>query len=484
MKFKNIAIAAAMVSGFTMSSAFALTPNAIDPQNPTANDIVIHYAGATAQKLSIQNLANDFCAAGTLDTYDNIATDPTHFVITCTLDNGVASIVPVSIRGMNLYFSYMLNGGSFNGVTPVTDQVPLLFMRVYNNATCATVAANSYTCANSGANQYAQAPQAGGSDVEPALFKGANIPAGQSAPSAAGLASTVTDQAFDVIFGIPVHCSKLNWTAYPECATSAFATGGGTQGPITTLSKSSIASIFAGNKIFWEQVAEYGSVDNNGNGVPDVEDLYTVGVPATPIHVCRRVRGSGTQASAQAYWVGQECHGFFRSFVTAATAAIPGEVEEISSSSSILSSCTNNNVNALAISSLEKLPGVDGNGDGIPDFGNNWTYVTIDGIAPTEQNAGTGKYDYMFENSLQYKSSVMNASQTTFITALFARAKDAASLVGKPGVLGIYDGAVNVAGDPADVNGNNVFNEWEPSNKVAWTSRGGQACKPSVQVYP
>jgi len=482
MKLKTFTLAAAMVGGLAMSSAHALAPNAIDPLAPTVNDIVIHYAGATAQKLSIQNLANDFCAAGSLDTYNNIVTDPTHFVITCTLSN--TAIVPATIQGKNLYFSYMLNGGSFNGVTPVVDQVALQYMRVFNNATCATIAANSYECANSGINQYLKAPEAGGSDVEPAMFKGTNVPAGQLPPSVLGLTTTVTSQAFNVIFGIPVHCSKLNWVAYPECAGSAYALGGGTQGPIVTLSKTSIRSMFTGGKVFWEQVPEYGSADNNGNGVPDLEDLFTVGLPATPVHTCRRAPGSGTQASAQAYWVGQECHSFARTFVTAATAAIPGEVEEISSSSKILSLCTDPNPNALAISSLEKQPGVDGNGDGIPDFGDNWTYVTIDGIAPTEQNAGTGKYTYMFENSVQYKSTAVNAAQTTFITAMFARAKDAAALVGKAGVLAINDGVVNQAGDPADANGNGILNEWVAQNKVSWTTRGGQACSPAVQTYP
>ncbi|MDT8383297.1 MAG: hypothetical protein RRB22_02680 [Gammaproteobacteria bacterium] len=444
----SLALSGVLAAG----NAFALAPNAIDPQNPGVNDIVIHYGGATAQSQTVKNLATDLCVAGTIDHFVNLPADPTHLVVSCELTTPIAG-------KSNLYFSYFLDGGSVYGVTPVADQVSLNYMKV-NGGSCSTPDGGSpsvnWTCANSGANQYAHAPEAGGSDVEPALFKGANVSGlAFGAASPAGLANLTVEPAFNVIFGLPVNLAMLDGSIYP----------GGT-GTIKSLSKSSAASIFSGQKAQWDAIPEFGNLENWVNGV---------GAP-TDIHVCRRVNGSGTQAAIQVHFLRQECTDFSRPFATAANWVVPGELEEISSSTKILTQCVDVNPRAIGVSSLEKQPGVK--------YGTNWAYVAIDGIMPTEENAAKGLYDYMFENSMQYNNTVVDAAQKGFLDALFAAAKDSTVLAGKPGVLGVPDYVINTPGDFADADIDGIYAEYHPSNPVAWVSRDTQGCKPQVQVFP
>lgn len=457
MKFSKLSLALSGV--LAAGNAFALAPNAIDPQNPGINDIVIHYAGATAQSQTVKSLATDLCVAGTIDHYNNVAADPTHLVVSCQLTTSIAG-------KSNLYFSYFLDGGSVYGVTPVADQVSLNYMKVFGG-TCSTpdVASPSlnWTCANSvnavdptlpSADQYAHAPEAGGSDVEPALFKNSNV-AGLDfgAASPAGLANLTVEPAFQVIFGLAMNLNLLDGSVYP----------GGT-GTIKSLSKSSVASIVSGAKVQWDAIPEFGNMDS-----------YYLGGATTNVHLCRRVAGSGTQAAAQVQFLGQECSASARSFANLGTWPIPGELEEISSSTKILSQCVDTNTRAIGISSLEKQPSAK--------YGTNWAYVAIDGIMPTEENAATGKYDYLFENSMQYNNTVVDAAQKGFLDALFAAAKDASVLAGKPGVLGVPDYVVNIPGDFADLNGNGILAEFNPSSPVSWVTRETQACKPLVQAF-
>lgn len=460
---KQLSIVGAVTAALCSGQAFALSQNAINPVVPTANDLVIHWAGATAQQLAVRNLAAQYCVGGAYDEFNNglvSSSEPAHMVITCLTKN--AAPVPSLARNKNLYFSYFLDGGSIYGVTPVADQIALNYMAVNTaqggncNAGTTVGAVTTHKCQNAAGHQYSKAPIAGSSDVEAGLFKGSNT-VGLAFGAPANPGHLTGERAFNVVFGIAVNKALLDGTVYP----------GGT-GTIKSLSKDSIASIFAGQKGQWDAVPEYGNLENFLNGI---------GAP-TDIHICRRKAGSGTQASAQAYFLGQECSAHGRPMVTAATAVVPGEVEEISSSTSILSNCVNLNARSMGISSLEKLPNATN--------GTNWAYVHIDGIAPTEANAALGNYEYMFENSMQYNNTVVlsGTAEYDFITDLFVKAKDAAALVGTSGVLGVPDGVINTPADTTDSNGNGLIAEYLSTNPVSWTTRNGDACKAPVQVFP
>lgn len=468
MKLNTMRLAVAAACALAGSSAFALPQGTINPASPGPNDIIIHYSGATAQLNTVSALAGTFCNAASLDTYNNKAgnsagngfPNATHRTITCTLLN--AAPVPAAIQGKNLYFSYQQNGGSIYGVTPVIDQINLPMMKVFGGV-CAG-AHPTFTCDNGNdaaaplsatSDQYLAKPVAGGSDVEPAMFTGSNI-AGLAFGAPTGT-NYVAQQAFNVVFGVAVSCALLDHSIYTTCAGQGIASG-----PIKLLTRDSIASIFSGVKGAWQTVPEFG-LDAN---------VLTGGSAGTEIHVCRRKPGSGTQASAQAYYLNQECGSPSRVFVTNASAG--ARVEEISDSTKILTECMNVQSAAIGISSMEKPPNATN--------GTKWAYVQIDGVDPTLQNASFGKYDYMFENSMQYNSAVITGNQLSFISALFTAAQDPAVLVGKPGVLAIPVGS-NTPLDFGDLDGDGNLAEWNASNPVASVTRGGNACRPEAAIY-
>lgn len=463
---KKLAVASIAVSGMVAaSSALALAPNAINPLAPGANDLVLHWAGATAQRNTIDGLLSDFCAAGTRDSYTNVAADPTHLVITCTLGTNA----PTSIQGKNLYFSYNLNIGSFSGVTPVVDQNNLTQMAVFGNSTCTQTPAGSrsWLCSNSGAvgTQYSTAPEAGCSDVEPAMFKGSNLPAGETPPSAAGLATTSVNAAFQVIFGFGVHCNVLDQAEYPGCGYGGTVPVAGAG--IKALSRQSIRSIYSDLKAYWEQVPEYGMQDNDGSGTMDVDEFYAGLLPGIEIKIFRRVAGSGTQACTQAYLNRQECDSSAIPFTTALTALIPGNVQEIGSSTTIVRDRLNVTPGGIANGSLEKPPGAS--------YGTNWAFVKMDGIDPTDEaNTATGSWDFYCEASCQYQTTATTSDQAALINAMITAAQDAASLAGSPGVLAVADFVNNVP----DL----VFNH--ATNPVSWSTKNAQACKFPTQLFP
>jgi hypothetical protein len=453
MKLSKVALAVA--GAVFAGSAFALPQNAIDPENPVAGtDLVVHYAGATAQSQAVKDMASTMCVAGTRDDYVNVAADPTAFVITCTLDTTAA--VPASIQGKNLYFSYFLDGGSIYGVTPVADQINLDYMKVFGGVCNA-----SNECSNAAPNQYSAAPIAGASDVEPAMFKGSNV-RGLAFGAPVNLGDLFVDSSFNVVFGLAVNLNLLDGSIYP----------GGT-GTLKSLSRSSVATIFSGQKAQWDAIPEFGNLENWVNGVGSFTD----------IDVCRRAPGSGTQASAQAYFLDQECSSTGRSFITAADD--PARVSEISSSTKILSQCVDVKPNSIGISSLEKQPSAK--------YGTNWAFIRIDDIDATTGNAAVGKYDYMFENSMQYNTAVVSSEQQAFIQALFAVAKNDTCnsfttgnecTAPKEGVLYIANDTNRFPGDWTDADGDTIFAEFNTVNDVAWTTRDNKVCKRPTQLFP
>lgn len=167
MKTRHIALAAL---GLVSSQAFALNPTV------SASAVQVYMSGATAMRNIIGGLFNQHCAAGTLDIYySNIGTfsgfafganGDAHRVYTCTM-TASSPILP----GKNVAFYKSDIGGSGQGVFPVHAKTPRGFL---NLSSCGTrsVSVPNYAC--SGEQQ--QVPMAGVSDVEPAMFKGINVP--------------------------------------------------------------------------------------------------------------------------------------------------------------------------------------------------------------------------------------------------------------------------------------------------------------------
>jgi hypothetical protein len=364
------------------------------------------------------------------------------------------------LAGHSLYFSYYLDGGSVYGVTPVADSTNLQYMGI-SSANCNLAHECDYSSA------YMRPPIVGFSDVDESLFEGSNI-RGLSFGSPENEGKLTAEQHYAQVFGVAMNLSLLDGSVYP----------GGT-GSIKSLSRSSIATILSGKKAQWEAIAEFGSMERWVNGID----------PFSDIDICRRLPGSGAQAAAQIYFLGEGCGDTALTFITAASDST--RVRELPSSQELLY-CVNTLPNAIGFSSLVKQPG--------PTYGSNWAYVAIDGIMPTTENAAMGVYDFMFESSIQYHSDV-EGKELSLIKALidFAGNSLCDSLTAgnectapKEGVLYLSNEVNRIPGDWTDNDGDLILAEYNTINDVAWSTRGFTAwdstpslsCKLPTQVFP
>jgi hypothetical protein len=437
--FKMKSLAGALTLATLSSSAFALAPGA-------AVDTEIFLSGASAQQVTLERLlTNDFCASSIDFFYDDAGTNngtdisgKNYRAYSCTFKN--AAPIPNNLRNKNVRIHYRFKGGSIYGVNPVARAESVQRMNP-SAANCTLVSTGKYSCKIG--TLVTDVPDIGASDVEPDLFTTVNLP-----PSAAGdpetpwtvlskaeLGNLTKKSAYGVVFGIGVSNDiRLN-------------------GGINDLSKTQLISILSGAYRNWSQV----------------------GGPNAPIHVCRRVAGSGTQAGANAYFTNDPCSEDKLTFVKQSDSGTPTGyvVEEFDSSSKILTDCLNVNDGAIGLSSIEKQPGGSN--------GTNWGYISINGIPATTANAATGKYDYWFENSIQYRNKTVHgvpapSGNTLLLLQLIASEAPKAGVIAGaalPGVNAIPDFISNSPNNP-----------YSSANPVAWGSRAGKACKPIQNFFP
>ena len=113
--------------------------------------------------------------------------------------------------------------------------------------------------------------------------------------------------------------------------------------------------------------------------------------------------------------------------------------------------------------------------------------LSLDGIAPTLQNAAQGRYDFYNESAFNYNTTFINgptiagrstaAQRNAFLSMYLATVTKPGSIAAS-GLNGILATPFN--GSPDLV--------WNPANPVAWTSKfvgfGGSNCNPSLIVFP
>lgn len=172
--------------------------------------------------------------------------------------------------GKNVVFIYRVKGGSVQGVDPVARNTAIESLKV-TTASCGTTgsgtSADPYVCSTTAAAEY-MVPDAGVSDVAPALFQSPTNTEGEiAAPSlTAGELSLLTSTPiYGLAFGVPVTKNV----------------------GLVTLNKAAIAAIMTGNVGTWKQI--------------------DASLAADDIVVCRRVPGSGTQAVDNMYFGNYPC---------------------------------------------------------------------------------------------------------------------------------------------------------------------------------
>jgi hypothetical protein len=437
-----------------------------------------YISGASAARQIPPAIASELCDPGVNDRadYADSLTTVNYAINVCTLKN--TAEVPTSLRGQKVAFYSRASGGSLFGVRPVGIPQPIKFLEGSacpnddgNPATvqvCTTLTADADYAAPDGTGD-GHVPDFGLSDEDPVFVcevAKENGPAQCTPTEVAALKSAKVTAA-------PTY--QLPWVIQ---AGSALAAGLG-----GNLSSTVVTGIFAGS---YQSVADVKSA----MGVTPA-----VGDDALGLKICRRTNTSGTQAGHAHLWLGSNyCGGATKvaPFVDAtyddnnAANGFPlnYEIVEASSSSNLEACLTTAPDRSIGINSLENDPK--------PGYVN----LSIDGTAPTQANAATGKYKWYAESTLNSNSDVINnavalnaliradltARATTtqrsqFLTLFRNNVRNPAKIVAS-GLNGIN--ALPNFATPTD--------PYSAATPVGWTTKnvglGGSNCKAPLPVFP
>ncbi len=475
MKIRSIAMAAAAV--VACSQSHALTP----AQVADAATVKLYVSGATALRAIIGGLFTSNCTAdlsvyfsgvGTFGGVAFTAAGDAHRVYACTM-SASSPILPG--KQVALFKSDI--GGSGQGVFPVYFGAVAPFpTRTFLNLTTCTPRVGTvpnYTCAG----EQNQIPMAGISDVEPGLFKGVNVPGDDPNYPPDGLSPTQladldTGALFQTIFAPAVNLALRNELQ----ARQGLVSGSEAEADRPSMSLAELTSYFSGaladpaSGLGWQPIVR-----------------ATDPKSTSRVNVCRRVNGSGTQASANAYLLQFPCNGsgpspadfsFSDNGLTNAVASVGPTgsifVFEGSTTGNVIS-CLQaaQTTNAYAIGHVSKE-----NND--VASGSTWRHVRVDGVAPNRDNVKNGKYNYFYESTMQWhvtRFAALSADQQSFLTQFRAEARKpdnlarlaAANQLGVAALPTAYAGAF----------GTGTANEITFGSRV---QRGGNSCQLPVHV--
>jgi len=430
MKLRHIAIAA--VCAAAGSSTFAAD---------------FYLSGSSAlQKVVAKSIANN---CSTLVTYAGLNGSPasgpldnangqsqTLYTCTAAASNswGLAS---------GTVFNISLNTqGSAYGVFPVAANSAISFI---DPASCN---GTTFTC-----NAVLQhAPDAGLSDLEPTMFNDASnhpvaafagAPAGTVFPKQFASAPTITTSSFasskiaaTQTFGLAVNNKLL---------ADLQADQGLSPTQIPTVSSSAFATIYAPG--YGLGLSSWAPFFTNGGGTP-----------GNQVNICSRLPGSGTRASAQAFFLQAPFSKYLQSFATSAVdntndATLLGDsvgqnvsgiyaVGEYDNSAAVVGCITNTVAGGYAIGLLSTDRASGGTA--------NFTFVNLDGSVPNASAARFGKYQWVYEAYFQVNKA--GSANQSFANAFYNAFKTPANItaLGAPSTNGVMAAASNCTG--ANVN--------------------------------
>ena len=443
--------AIATVLASSAGSAFAYLPT-----SNADGDKIIYWSGATASTQSAQESVIEFVcdeAAGTV----NVMSRTNNWAVAC---NATAAKTP-SLGNARVMVIKRDNGGSGVGVGPLQQGVLLNFLNVSTGAggNCLGADINKVSSNNipyverscAGGNVAGgAAPEIGTSDIEPGLFTGLNAPV-LSLSDGPGVPANLTPYPFDpnglpfartavvgdLVFNTPINTGlykalqaaqfPATSPCYPSAGNAAYnavvvvnaddpatarnesvsAPNGDTEACMPSLSREEIASLMTGQIRNWEEFQVLNTATNttvnlrtaaNNAGLP-LPPLNGVG---TPVQVCRRVAGSGTQAQLNVQHLAVNCAAGVVGPRTSNTLTRPFVAEN--SSSTNVEQCLDD-FNQGTNASGRNAGGTTRWAIGVrsteasasplavsPYWTFNYRFVKIDGFAPTIENVHRGDY--------------------------------------------------------------------------------------------
>ncbi|MDO9165325.1 MAG: hypothetical protein Q7U13_04390 [Rhodoferax sp.] len=269
MKFNKLsalcALACVAMSGQAMAATALSAADKAIVDDANTNSRVVFISGASAVQKGFTGIVAGLFT-GTPVRFANTSASSKDF-------EAVAGKLAVAAGGWaansNVIVIYRVKGGSVFGVDPVARNTLIESLNVTSGASDCTTGSGTtaapYVCTTTLASR---APDAGVSDVAPALFDGLYNTEGETAAPAltpAELALLTPTPIYGLAFGVPVTSNV----------------------PLVNLNKSVISAIMTGNIGTWDQV--------------------DASLPADDILICRRVPGSGTQAVNNMYFGNYPC---------------------------------------------------------------------------------------------------------------------------------------------------------------------------------
>lgn len=254
MKLHHIAAAVAVLSLASVSAQATLV--SATPAHNTivadakANNRVISISGASAVRAGFYELVKKMFV-GTPIAFSSGANLSQDYIAAA----GVLASGSGAWSGKNVIVVYRVKGGSVFGVDPVARATSIPALDV--NTSCGAAGGSGSDTSPYQCGTTLMVPDAGVSDVAPALFASPTNTEGETAApqlSAAELASLTITPLYSLAFGIPVTSNV------PDTAK---------------LNRATVSAIMTGNISDWSQVKDAGSGD---------------------IVICRRTPGSGSQA--------------------------------------------------------------------------------------------------------------------------------------------------------------------------------------------
>lgn len=250
------ALTCAVLSGQAMAAMSAAEQTIVNDAN--TNGRVVYISGASAVKSGFTAIVANMFTGTTIRFAEGSSSN--YIAVAGKLTSNAGTWA----AGSNAIVIYRVKGGSAFGVDPVARNTAIESLAVTSacGATGAGTSASPYICATN-----TRTPDAGVSDVAPALFDGAFNTEGEvAAPALTGteLALLTSTPIYGLAFGLPVTKNV----------------------GLINLNKATIAAIMTGN------VGTWAAVDATQTG---------------DILVCRRVPGSGTQAVTNMYYGNYPC---------------------------------------------------------------------------------------------------------------------------------------------------------------------------------
>jgi hypothetical protein len=483
MKLKSLAVLCAMACA---SQAYALNPTT----TTAAGTVPLFISGSSALQNTIGQIASGLFVSGTIDAYFDTSGNGANYRV---YSGTFKSTAPGGLAGLNGAVYEMAKGGSIMGVVPVAlanaTAVPGTPTQILDMTTCTdthTTDSKSggelWNCSGS----VNAVPDAGVSDVEPALFVGANVPAGS--PSA-------TPAIINALNAAPTLAQPMAIITTPNSG-------------ITNLTKAQVTGLMSGYNPDWTYV----------------DSSFASG----QVIICRRVAGSGTQAAINDFLFNFPCSSSYLSPATysagsGSAGSWTGSIVIENSSSGAVAACmtaaqkgtapgytiniTNGTIStaaadathitlpangrAIGLMGLDRPPqtitnaGINGASGGITE---TFQTIALNGVPASVENAVTGAYDVVVNNSWNNRLGTVNGiaplsgNKLAFYNAMKANSGSptilgAAKNPSVPGVAALAD-PVNLNYDPTTTvyNGNTIL-----LNPVMRTAKAN-SCLPAEQV--